>query len=96
MRREAPNALDIQKNQTKRNLFILLFPNKNIKLSRELKGGKKKMAKLTALLVTLIGLVLVLAQLGVSLGAFLDAWLIPVTVLVIGLGKVSRNYKLGK
>jgi len=51
------------------------------------------MAKLTAWLVTLIGVLLVLAALGVSLGALLDTWLIPIAVLVIGVGKLMRNYK---
>ena len=51
------------------------------------------MAKLTAWLVTLLGVLLVLGALEVSLGAFLDKWLIPVAVLVIGLGKLLRNYK---
>ena len=51
---------------------------------------------MTAVLVTLIGVVLVLAQLGVSLGAFLVAWLIPVAVLVVGLGKLQRNYGMKK
>jgi len=51
------------------------------------------MAKLTAWLVTLIGLLLVLTALGVSLGAFLDKWTVPVLVLVIGIAKLMRNYK---
>lgn len=50
------------------------------------------MAKLTAWLVTLVGVVLVLGALGVGLGAFLDKWLIPLAVLVVGLGKLMRNY----
>ena len=53
------------------------------------------MAKLTAVLVTIIGLLLVLQTetVGVSLGAFLDEWTIPVLVLIIGIGKLIRNYK---
>ena len=50
------------------------------------------MAKLTAWLVTIIGIVLVLGALGMSLGALVNKWLIPVSVLVIGIGKLVRNY----
>jgi hypothetical protein len=48
------------------------------------------MAKLTAWLVTLIGVLMVLA-LVTNLSA-LNSWLIPVLVLVIGVGKLARNY----
>lgn len=50
------------------------------------------MAKLTAWLVTIIGLVLVLKQLG-WLAAITDYndWIIALAVLIIGLGKLSRN-----
>ncbi len=51
------------------------------------------MAKLTAVLVTIIGIVLVLSAANVSLGATLDAWLIPLAVLIIGIGKLMRNFK---
>lgn len=50
------------------------------------------MAKLTAWLVTIIGLFLVLGALDVSLGLFLGKWLIPVLVLIIGVTKLIRNY----
>jgi len=55
------------------------------------------MAKLTAWLVTIIGLLLVLAAGGwlTALTAYND-WIIAVVVLVIGLGKLARNYKLMK
>lgn len=51
------------------------------------------MAKLTAWLVTIIGLWLVLAELGV-LGSLVDyqGWIIAIAVLVIGIGKLMRNY----
>ena len=52
------------------------------------------MAKLTAWLVTLVGVLLVLALVP-SLAASLDSlnrWLIPLVVLVIGVGKLTRNY----
>lgn len=52
------------------------------------------MAKLTAWLVTIIGVLLVLPLLGLDL-TFLGAvndWLIPVAVLVVGIGKLIRNY----
>jgi hypothetical protein len=53
------------------------------------------MAKLTAWLVTLVGVLLVLPLLGVSALDGLSAWLIPLAVLVIGIGKLVRNYNLG-
>jgi len=53
------------------------------------------MAKLTAWLVTLIGIILVLPLVGVvALEAYKDL-LIAIAVLVIGIGKLMRNYKLG-
>ncbi|MCX8158746.1 MAG: hypothetical protein N3D20_00400 [Candidatus Pacearchaeota archaeon] len=51
------------------------------------------MAKLTAWLVTLIGVLLVLPLLGVSQLDALSKWLIPLAVLVIGIGKLVRNYQ---
>ena len=52
------------------------------------------MAKSTAWLVTIIGLWLVLAKLGVlgSLVQYQD-WIIALLVLAIGIGKLVRNYK---
>ena len=52
------------------------------------------MAKLTAIIVTIIGL-LMLVQAGGWLSA-LDpyyAWLYAIGVLVIGIGKLMRNFK---
>ena len=54
------------------------------------------MAKLTAWLVTLIGVLLVLPLLGVTALAGVSDWLVPVAVLVIGLGKLARNYGMMK
>jgi len=54
------------------------------------------MAKLTAWLVTIIGIILVLSALGISLGATLDKWLISLLVLIIGIGKLIRNYSAHK
>jgi hypothetical protein len=51
------------------------------------------MAKLTAWLVTLIGVLMVLPLLGVTALATLSTWLVPLSVLVIGIGKLMRNYK---
>ncbi len=55
------------------------------------------MAKLTAWLVTLIGVLLVLPLVGVTqIGTVTDgilAWVIALAVLVIGIGKLVRNYK---
>jgi len=51
------------------------------------------MAKITAVLVTLIGVLLVLPLLGVTALAGLANWVVPVSVLVIGIAKLMRNYK---
>ena len=50
------------------------------------------MAKLTAWLVTLVGVLLLLPLLGVDVGATLSAWLIGLAWLVVGVGKLMRNY----
>ncbi|MEI6731475.1 MAG: hypothetical protein WCK90_02210 [archaeon] len=52
------------------------------------------MAKLTAWLVTLIGVLLVLPLVGVAQlqGAVTD-WIIALAVLVVGIAKLMRNYK---
>ena len=50
------------------------------------------MAKLTAWIVTIIGVLLILPLIGVSqLAGYID-WLIAIGVLVIGIGKLVRNY----
>ena len=54
------------------------------------------MAKLTAWLVTLIGVLLLLPALGVALPAWVMTWVVPLAVLVVGIGKLLRNYKLIK
>lgn len=55
------------------------------------------MAKLTAWLVTIIGLLLVLKEAGLlaALTAY-NGWIIAIAVLVIGIGKLMRNYKKKK
>jgi len=50
------------------------------------------MAKLTAWLVTLIGVLMVLPLLGVTQLAPMATWVTPLAVLVIGVGKLVRNY----
>ena len=53
------------------------------------------MAKLSAWLVTLLGVLLVLSVLGVSGFTMADKWfqwVIALAVLVIGIGKLMRNY----
>ena len=54
------------------------------------------MAKLTAWLVTIIGLLLLLPLIGISLDSLiasgLTSWLIALGVLVIGISKLMRNY----
>ena len=51
------------------------------------------MAKLTAWLVTLVGALLVLQLLfpGSFSGSWLN-WVVALAVLVVGLGKLTRNY----
>jgi len=56
------------------------------------------MAKLTAWLVTLIGLLLVLSNLNIGI-SIVDEWVmwaIAVAVLIIGIGKLVRNYSYKK
>ena len=53
------------------------------------------MAKLTAWLVTIIGVLLVLAAPGVAVINLSDtwvAWVVALAVLVVGIGKLMRNY----
>lgn len=51
------------------------------------------MAKLTAWIVTIIGVLLVLPLIGVNqLAGQVTNWLIALGVLVIGVGKLMRNY----
>ncbi len=50
------------------------------------------MAKLTAWLVTVIGILLLLPLVSVNIGEMLSAWLITIAVLVIGISKLARNY----
>jgi len=51
------------------------------------------MAKLTAIVVTILGILLLLPLLGLDIGIDLSNWLIAIGVLVIGVGKLLRNYK---
>jgi len=51
------------------------------------------MAKLTAVLVTVIGLLLVLKELAIlDVLTQYNGWLIAIAVLVVGIGKLMRNY----
>ncbi len=53
------------------------------------------MAKLSAWLVTLVGVLLVLAAPGIALWSLSDGWVmwvIALAVLVMGIGKLMRNY----
>ena len=55
------------------------------------------MAKLTAWVVTLIGLLLVINQiLPTLIDAKTSSWLIALAVLVVGIGKLIRNYSYKK
>ena len=53
------------------------------------------MAKLTAWLVTVLGVVMLLGLLGLGFDwtTMWVQWLITLIVLVIGIGKLMRNYK---
>jgi hypothetical protein len=50
------------------------------------------MAKLTAWLVTLVGILLVLPLIGITALDSISSWLIALAVLVVGIGKLVRNY----
>jgi hypothetical protein len=50
------------------------------------------MAKLTAWIVTIIGLLLLLPLIGISQLEAYNNWLIAIGVLVIGISKLIRNY----
>lgn len=54
------------------------------------------MAKITAWLVTLIGVLLILPLIGVSALAAYNDWIIALAVLVIGIAKLMRNYSAKK
>ncbi len=55
------------------------------------------MAKLTAWLVTLIGVLLILPAIGVTqIATVSNEWIIPLAVIVIGIGKLVRNYSAKK
>lgn len=51
------------------------------------------MAKLTAWLVTIIGILLCLPLIGVAALDGIAKYVVPIAVLVIGIGKLVRNYK---
>ena len=54
------------------------------------------MAKLTAWVVTILGVLLVLPLIGLDLGTTTTNWLLAIGVLVIGVGKLVRNYSKKK
>lgn len=54
------------------------------------------MAKLTAWLVTLVGVLLLLPLLSLDIGQSLSAWLVALAWLVVGVGKLVRNYSRKK
>lgn len=54
------------------------------------------MAKITAWLVTLIGVLLILPLIGVAALEAYNAWIIALSVLVIGVAKLMRNYSAKK
>jgi purine-cytosine permease-like protein len=50
------------------------------------------MAKLTTWVLAIIAVLLLLTAAGISLGALLDKWAVPILVAVIAVGKLMRNY----
>ena len=50
------------------------------------------MAKLSAWLVTLIGVLWLLPLIGLDLGADTSNWLVGLAFLVMGVSKLMRNY----
>ncbi len=54
------------------------------------------MAKLTAWLVTLVGVLLILPLVGLNIGTTLSAWIIALAWLIVGIGKLMRNYQSRK
>ena len=51
------------------------------------------MAKLSAWIVTIIGILWLLPLISVDLGSTLTNWLIGLGFLVMGISKLMRNYK---
>lgn len=51
------------------------------------------MAKISAWLITIIGVFLILPVIGVMGLEEINTWLIPLLVLVLGVTKLARNYK---
>lgn len=54
------------------------------------------MSKISAWLITFIGVLLALPLLGVAVSATTNSWLIALAVLAIGVTKLLRSYKLAK
>jgi|SRR3989338_5473315 len=65
-----------------------------LKFIKNLIKRRDKMAKLTAWIVTIIGVLLLIEQLEVlaQLTQY-NGWLISIAVLAIGISKLIRNYK---
>ncbi|MDD5191815.1 MAG: hypothetical protein PHH54_04035 [Candidatus Nanoarchaeia archaeon] len=52
------------------------------------------MAKITAIVVTIIGILLILKELAIlSVITDYNGWLIAIGVLIIGIAKLIRNFK---
>ncbi len=51
------------------------------------------MAKISAWIITIIGILLVLPLVSVDIGATVNSWLIALLVLALGITKLIRNYK---
>lgn len=87
MHKNTPNMLI---ERYKKIISFINKPSKGIK-------KEEKMAKLTAWLVTLAGIILLLIPLGViSLDNMWFQWALAIVVLVIGISKLVRNYSKRK
>jgi ABC-type transport system involved in cytochrome c biogenesis permease component len=54
------------------------------------------MAKTSAWLITLVGVVLLLPLIGVDIGADLSLWIIALAWFLVGITKLARNYGMMK
>jgi len=54
------------------------------------------MAKLSAWLITVVGVLLVLPLIGIVIPAMYNSWLIALLVLALGISKLVRNYSKKK
>jgi len=51
------------------------------------------MDKLTAILVTIVGILLILPLLGVDIGVSITDWIVALAVLIIGIPALIKSFK---